>query len=84
MKIAKQFRKQAIAAERVATQTADSFVVEEMRNLALAFRAQAEISKRGRGRGKSDPVTEESQKVRAPLSSAYLAQLAGTSCAGAP
>ena len=46
MKMAKQFRKQAIAAKRVGTQTDDSVVAEEMRNLALALRAQAEVLKR--------------------------------------
>ncbi len=46
MKIAKQFRKQARAAERVAARTVDSHAAEDMRNLALAFRAQAEIMKR--------------------------------------
>ena len=46
MKMAKQIRKQAMAAERAATQAADSLVAEQMKNLALAFRAQAEILKR--------------------------------------
>lgn len=46
MKMAKQIRKQAMAAERAAAETADSFVAEQMKSLALAFRAQAEILKR--------------------------------------
>jgi hypothetical protein len=46
MKMAKQIRKQALTAERVATQTADSLVAEQMRNLAIAFRAQADVLKK--------------------------------------
>jgi hypothetical protein len=46
MKMAKQIRKQALMAERVATQTADSLVAEQMRNLATAFRAQADVLKK--------------------------------------
>lgn len=46
MKMAMQIRKQATAAERAATQAGDSHVAEQMKNLALAFRAQAEILKR--------------------------------------
>lgn len=43
--MARQIRKQAMAAERAAAQTADSLVAEQMKNLALAFRAQAEVMK---------------------------------------
>jgi hypothetical protein len=46
MKMAKQIRKQALTAERVATQAADAFVSEQMKALAEAFRAQADVLKR--------------------------------------
>jgi hypothetical protein len=42
----KAIRKQAATAERVATQTADSFVADQMKSLADAFRAQADVLKR--------------------------------------
>lgn len=44
--MAKQIRKQAVAAERAALQAADSIAAEQMKKLALAFRAQAEVLKR--------------------------------------
>jgi hypothetical protein len=46
MKIAKKLRKQALTAQRAATQTADEFVSGQMKALAEAFRAQADIVKR--------------------------------------
>ena len=46
MKIAKAIRKQAATAERVATNTADAYVANQMRSLAQAFRIQAEIIKK--------------------------------------
>jgi hypothetical protein len=46
MGMTKAIRKQAVTAERVATQTADSFVAGQMRSLADAFRAQADVLKR--------------------------------------
>jgi hypothetical protein len=46
MKVPKQLRKQALAAEQAATQTADAFVSEQMKSLAAAFRAQADVLKR--------------------------------------
>lgn len=46
MKIAKQIRKQALTAERAAALAADAFVAEQMKSLALAFRAQADALKR--------------------------------------
>lgn len=46
MKMVKQIRKQALKAERAATQTTDFFVAEQMRSLALAFRAQADVLKK--------------------------------------
>jgi hypothetical protein len=42
----KAFRKQARTAERVAFQAADAFVSNQMRSLAEAFRAQAEVLKK--------------------------------------
>jgi len=46
MKMSKQIRKQALTAERAATETADEFVSGQMKALAEAFRAQAGILKR--------------------------------------
>ena len=46
MKMAKAIRKQAATAERVAASTADTFVANQMRSLARAFRTQAEIIKK--------------------------------------
>lgn len=42
----KAIRKQAMTAERVATQTADAFVADQMKSLAEAFRAQADVLKK--------------------------------------
>jgi hypothetical protein len=47
-KAAKVFRKQARVAERAAFQSADTVVADQMRNLAEAFRAQADIMKKKR------------------------------------
>ena len=52
MKMAKQIRKQALTAEHVATQTADTFVSEQMKSLAAAFRAQADVLKKKKKRKK--------------------------------
>ena len=46
MGMPKAIRKQAIAAERVATRTADTFVADQMKTLAEAFRAQADVLKK--------------------------------------
>jgi hypothetical protein len=46
MKMAKAIRQQAVTAERVAASTADTQVANQMRSLAQAFRAQAEIIKK--------------------------------------
>jgi hypothetical protein len=46
MGMSKAIRKQAVTAERVASQTADEFVADQMRSLAQAFRAQADALKR--------------------------------------
>ena len=45
MKIAKAIRQQAATAERVAFTTNDAVLASEMRNLAQAFRAQADTMK---------------------------------------
>jgi hypothetical protein len=47
-KATKVIRKQARVAERAALETADSVVADQMRNLAQAFRAQADIMKKKR------------------------------------
>jgi len=46
MKMVKEIRKQAITAERAATNAADPLVAEQMKTLALAFRAQADVLKK--------------------------------------
>jgi hypothetical protein len=46
MGMTKAIRKQAITADRVATQSADSVVASQMKSLADAFRAQADVMKR--------------------------------------
>ncbi|MBR0695848.1 hypothetical protein [Bradyrhizobium lablabi] len=46
MEISKAIRKQAEAAERRATQTADAIFANQMKTLAEAFRAQADVLKR--------------------------------------
>jgi hypothetical protein len=43
MKMAKAIRRQAVTTERVAANTADTFVANQMESLAQAFRTQAEI-----------------------------------------
>ena len=50
MGMTKAIRKQANTAERVATQTANSFVADQMKSLAEAFRAQADVLKRKKRR----------------------------------
>jgi hypothetical protein len=46
MKMAKAIRQQAATAERVAVNTADTYVANQMRTLAKAFRIQADIIKK--------------------------------------
>jgi hypothetical protein len=46
MGMTKAIRKQAVTAERVATRTANAAVAHQMKDLAEAFRAQAEVLKR--------------------------------------
>ena len=51
-KSTKALRKQARTAERAADQSADAFLSDEMRTLADAFRAQAEVLKKKRKKKK--------------------------------
>lgn len=51
-KSTKAFRKQARTAERVAYQSGDAYISGQMRTLAEAFRAQAEILKKKRKKKK--------------------------------
>ena len=46
MKMAKAIRQQALTAERVAFSTSDAVLADQMRNLAQAFRAQADTMKK--------------------------------------
>jgi len=46
MKMVKAIRQQAATAERVAVNTADTYVAGQMRALAQAFKIQAEIIKK--------------------------------------
>jgi hypothetical protein len=46
MKMVKAIRQQAAIAERAAVSTADTYVANQMRSLAQAFRTQAEIIKK--------------------------------------
>jgi hypothetical protein len=46
MKMTKAIRQQAATAERVAVSTADAYAANQMRSLAEAFKAQAEIIKK--------------------------------------
>ena len=52
MKMAKAIRQQAATAERVAVNTADTYVASQMRTLAQAFRTQAEIIKKNKKKKK--------------------------------
>jgi len=46
--MAKAIRQQAVTAERVAATSADAFVANQMKTLAQAFRAQAEVMKKNK------------------------------------
>ena len=48
MKMAKAIRQQAATAEQVAATSADAFVADQMKTLAQAFRAQADIMKKNK------------------------------------
>jgi hypothetical protein len=52
MGMSKAIRKQAITAERVATHTADTFVANQMKTLAEAFRVQAKVIKKNKKKKK--------------------------------
>jgi len=52
MKMAKAIRQEAITAERVAANTANTFVAGQMKSLAQAFRSQAEIIKKNKKKKK--------------------------------
>ena len=52
MKMVKAIRQQAATAERVALNTADAVVANQMRTLAQAFRVQAEIIKKNKKKKK--------------------------------
>ena len=52
MKMAKAIRQQAATAERVAVSTVDTYVANQMRSLAQAFRVQAEITKKNKKKKK--------------------------------
>jgi len=54
MKMLKQFRRYAAKAEKVASRTADSFVAEQTRNLALAFRDQADVMRKNKKKKKKN------------------------------
>ncbi|MET0171419.1 MAG: hypothetical protein ABW206_03360 [Agrobacterium vaccinii] len=52
MKMAKAIRQQATTAERVAVNTADTYLASQMRTLAQAFKIQAEIMKKNKKKKK--------------------------------
>jgi hypothetical protein len=52
MKMAKAIRRQAATAERVAANTADPLVANQMKSLAQAYRTQAEIIKKNKKKKK--------------------------------
>ena len=52
MKMAKAIRQQAATAERVAFTTNDAVLADQMRNLAQAFRAQADTIKKNKKKKK--------------------------------
>ncbi|MGY4570835.1 hypothetical protein [Bradyrhizobium sp. USDA 3256] len=54
MGITKDLKKQAKTAEQAAVRTADEFAAEQMKSLAQAFRAQAEVVKRNKKKKKDE------------------------------
>ena len=52
MKMAKAIRQQAATAERVAANTADTQLADQMKTLTQAFKTQAEIIKRNKNKKK--------------------------------
>jgi hypothetical protein len=72
MKMTKAIRQQAATAERAAANAADEFVAGQMKSMAQAFRAQAEVMKKNKTRkrrneffdkgevqGRRDPASQE-------------------------
>jgi len=53
MKLVKAIRQQAMTAERVAFTTNDAVLAKQMRNLAQAFRAQADTLKNNKKKKKN-------------------------------
>jgi len=47
-----EIRRHAARAEEIASRTADSFVAEQTRSLALAIRAQADLTKKNKKKNK--------------------------------
>ena len=70
MKMIKAIRKQAGAAERAAFHATDPLVAEEMKTLALAFRAQADaLKKKKKKKGRYDVYCQRyvpARRTRAP------------------
>ncbi|QOZ32837.1 hypothetical protein [Bradyrhizobium sp. CCBAU 53421] len=54
MGVAKDLKKQAETAERAAGRTVDEFAANQMKTLAEAFRAQAEVVKRNKKKKKDE------------------------------
>src|SRR4051812_1856239 len=61
MKMAKAIRQQAATAERVAVNTADTYVAGQMRTLAQAFKIQAEIIKKNKKRRRKNEFFDQSE-----------------------
>jgi hypothetical protein len=68
MKMAKRIRQQAVTAEKVAANSADAFLADQMMTLAQAFRARAEIMKKNKKRGNEILHNGELQGRRHPAS----------------
>ena len=64
MKMAKAIRQQATTAERVAVNTADTYVADQMRTLAQAFRTQAEIIKKNKKKEKNELLDKGNVQAR--------------------
>jgi hypothetical protein len=65
VKATKFFRKQADKAERIARATTDEEVAQNLSNLALAYRSQADALKKGKKKaGKKDKPKANKQKKK--------------------
>ena len=64
MKMAKAIRQQAATAERVAVNTADTYVANQMRTLAQAFRTQAEIIRKNKKKKKKELLDKSDEQAR--------------------